>query len=87
MNLMRNDVGVVITNAVVSNESKNQEKNIFHFKKIFKKSGIFKKRKLEKRLLMRVMYSPGASLFRKKDLIDALYLVIYQFQNTMGIMV
>lgn len=63
MKLMKKDVGVVIADAY----------GMFQFKKIFKKSGIFPKRKLEKKLLMGAMYSPGASLFRKKDLIDALY--------------
>ena len=73
MNLMRKDVGVVIANAVISDPNKKQEKDVFHFKKIFKKSGIFKRKVLEKKLLAGKMYSPGASLFRKKDLIDALY--------------
>jgi len=63
MKFMKKDVGVVIADAY----------GIFHFKKIFKKSGIFPKLKIEKRLLKGTMYSPGASLFRKKDLIDALY--------------
>jgi len=60
---MRKDVGVVIADSY----------GMFHFKKIFGKSGIFPRKKLEKRLLKGAMYSPGASLFRKKDLIDALY--------------
>lgn len=63
MKFMGKDVGVVIADAY----------GIFHFKEIFKKSGIFPKRKIEKRLLRGAMYSPGASLFRRKDLIDALY--------------
>jgi glycosyltransferase involved in cell wall biosynthesis len=62
--LMKPEVGVVIADAW----------GMFKFKKIFGKTGIFSSRKLEKRLLSGAMYSPGASLFRKKDLIDALYL-------------
>jgi len=63
MKLMREDVGVVIANDL----------RYFHFKEIFIKSGLFPSSRLEKLLLMGAMYSPGASLFRKKDLIDALY--------------
>jgi hypothetical protein len=62
---MKPGVGMVISEVY---------KNLFGFKKIFKKSGIYSKRKLEQKILMGAMYSPGASLFRKKDLIDALYL-------------
>lgn len=61
--LMKQDVGVVIADAW----------GMFKFKRIFGKTGIFPKRKLEKKILSGAMYSPGASLFRKKDMIDALY--------------
>ena len=62
--LMKDDVGVVIADAY----------GIFKFKKMFGRTGIFPKKKLEKKLLSGAMYSPGASLFRKQDLIDALYM-------------
>jgi glycosyltransferase involved in cell wall biosynthesis len=64
MRLMEDDVGVVISEVY---------KNLFGFKKIFGKSGIYPSKKIEKKLLSGAMYSPGASLFRKQDLIDALY--------------
>ncbi len=63
MKLMRDDVGVVIADAY----------GMFKFKKIFGKTGVFLRKTLEKRLLKGAMYSPSASFFRKKDLIDALY--------------
>jgi glycosyltransferase involved in cell wall biosynthesis len=62
--LMDDDVGVVISEVY---------KDLFGFRKIFKKSGVYPKEMIEKRLLMGSMYSPGASLFRKQDMIDALY--------------
>jgi len=61
--LMRDDVGVVIAEA-----SGN-----FKFKEFFLTSGVFPMKKLDKLLLKGNMYSPGASLFRKQDLVDALY--------------
>lgn len=64
MKLMENDVGVVIANVG----------DTFHFKKIFKKTGIFNRKRLEKILLRGVNYSPAACLYRRKDLIDALYM-------------
>lgn len=64
MGLMKKDVGVVIAEA----------NGCFNLKKVFRKTGIYSSRKLEKKLLEGKMYSPGASLFRKKDLVDALYL-------------
>ncbi|MFH1521625.1 MAG: glycosyltransferase family 2 protein [archaeon] len=73
MSLMKEDVGVVIAGTIAKGEHQDKGTEIFNFKKIFKKSGIFKKRILERELLKGKMYSPGASLFRKKDLIDALY--------------
>jgi len=73
MNLMKKDVGVVIANTIAYAENDEQGTDITHFKKKFKKSGIYNKRILEKELLKGTMYSPGSSLFRKKDLIDALY--------------
>ena len=73
MKLMDKNVGVVIAGTVAKGDNDNQWTDILHFKKIFKKSGIFNKRILEKKLLKGTMYSPGSSLFRKKDLIDALY--------------
>ena len=53
MSLMGKDVGVVIGNAVIVEESKNQKKDVFHFKKIFKKTGIFKREILEKKTIER----------------------------------
>jgi glycosyltransferase involved in cell wall biosynthesis len=76
--LMRKDVGVVIADAY----------GMFKFKKIFGKTGIFPRRILEKRLLKGAMYSPSASLFRKKDLIDALYqgeLPIQKYKSYHGV--
>lgn len=86
--LMRKDVGVVIANAVVCDENGQQQRDVFHFKKIFQRSGIFKKEKLEKKLLKGKMYSPGASLFRKQDLIDGLYqgnLPVSTYKNYHGV--
>lgn len=74
MKFMKKDVGVVISDVVTIDDFGNQKKGVFHFKKIFNKNGIFKKKILEKELLRGRMYSPGASLFRKQDLIDALYM-------------
>lgn len=65
MKLMKEDVGVVIAVG---------EDNSYHYKKMFKKSGIFPKKALEKNILKGYMPSPGGSLFRKKELVDALYL-------------
>jgi glycosyltransferase involved in cell wall biosynthesis len=63
LRFMKKDVGVVIAEAA----------GIFKFKKKFGKSGLFSSKKIEKYLLQGAMYSPGASLFRKQILIDALY--------------
>ncbi len=72
MKLMQDEVGVVIAEASVYWES-SISNNIFNFKKVFKTSGIFSSKKLEKLLLRGSMYTPAASLFRKKDMLDALY--------------
>jgi len=74
MKLMKEDVGVVIADA----------EGIFHFKKSFGRTGVFPREKLEKKLLKGAMYSPGASVFRKKDLIDALYMENLPIQKYTG---
>lgn len=74
MRLMKNEVGLVIANAVAKEENGKEWIDIFKFKKLFKKSGIFKRQVLEKEILKGMLYSPGAIVFRKKDLLDALYL-------------
>ena len=81
MALMRKDVGVVIAETLAYGEKDTQGIEITNFKKLFKKTGIYPKRILEKQLLKGVMYSPGSSLFRKKDLIDALYQGSLPVQN------
>jgi glycosyltransferase involved in cell wall biosynthesis len=63
LELMGPDVGVVIA----------ESSGIFNFKEKFVHSGLYPSRKLEKLLLSGIMYSPGASLFRKKELLDGLY--------------
>ena len=72
MELMQDEVGLVIAEANVHWES-SVSNNIFNFKKRFKTSGIFSSQKLEKLLLRGTMCTPAASLFRKKDMLDALY--------------
>jgi len=66
--LMRKDVGFVLSEGFVPGRGQ-----AFHLKDLFKKTGIYDRKKIEKKMLEGVMYTPCASLFRKEDLIDSLY--------------
>jgi len=68
MELMKKDVGFVMSEGFVPGKGQ-----AFHLKDLFKSTGIYNKKRIEKKFLDGFTYTPCASLFRKKDLIDALY--------------
>lgn len=81
--LMNDDVGCAIANFSMYDEQNDKFRNLQIFKEIFKKTGIYNKKELEKRILFRSgFFSPGCCLFRKNILIDSLYQGSLPLKNT-----
>ncbi|OHE71210.1 MAG: hypothetical protein A2007_02835 [Verrucomicrobia bacterium GWC2_42_7] len=72
--LMKDDVGVVFTEASVLDLKGTlfADKDIYKLKHRFK-TGVYDNSLLEKMLLEGCMISPAACLYRKKDVVDAIY--------------
>lgn len=73
LGLMGDDVGVVFANARVVNLVTNEARPCTFLKKNNLKTGIYNNKILEKGCLKKEMISPAACLYRKKDVIDAMY--------------
>ena len=72
--LMGDDVGMVFPNVAVVDLKTGKESDFLPFKKRGMKTGIYKNCILEKMCTKRgLIISPGAVLFRKQDVLDALY--------------
>ena len=72
---MNDDVGIVFCDAALYEHKTEKIINplLFNFKKRWK-TGVYKSKLLEKRLLKRgLMLSPAICLYRKKDFIDAMF--------------
>lgn len=70
---MKEDVGIVISNAKqVCLKTCKERENLIFFENL--ETGLYPNKLLEKKFINEPsMISPGACLFRKKDLVDALY--------------
>ncbi len=74
LSLMSEDVGMVVTDAILFNAVTNEimNPNLFKFKERFK-TGIYETSLLETLLMKEnLMFSPAICLYRKKDIIDAI---------------
>ena len=73
MALMKEDVGMVVSNAKMIHLETNEERgNLDFFEKL--ETGVYPNKLLEKKFINeQSMVSPGACMFRKKDIVDALY--------------
>lgn len=72
--LMSDDVGFAVTEAQSFEQASGEKAGLcFDFKKRKLSAGVQSNKKIKKILLDGVMISPGACLFRKKDVLDALY--------------
>ena len=71
--LMKENVGMVISNVMLVHlETDQEEGNMDFFKKL--ETGVYSNKFLEKKFVKKQkLISPGACLFRKKDVVDALY--------------
>jgi len=70
--MMQDDVGFVFTEAYGVNEETNEKNKCFNLSKKFI-AGIHPAKTVEQMLMSGLMISPAACLYRKKDVIDALY--------------
>jgi glycosyltransferase involved in cell wall biosynthesis len=70
--LMDEDVGFVFTEAAIFNQKTKEKTKNLNIEDSFS-SGIYKINKKELKIIENFMISPGACLYRKKDVIDALY--------------
>ena len=71
--LMQDDVGFAFSETMIFSQETQEKRLCFNLEEQCFKSGIQCNKKLKKKLLDGLMISPGACLFRKKDLVDALY--------------
>ncbi|MDA9260647.1 glycosyltransferase [Puniceicoccaceae bacterium] len=70
--LMQPDVGFAFSTVKVVNTETGQEDYLFKSKRRLPNSGIFPVKNIEKYVLKRLI-SPAAAIYRKQDLIDAIY--------------
>lgn len=70
--LMQPDVGFAFSTVRVVNSDTGREDYLFKSKKRLPHSGIFPIKNMEKYILKRLI-SPAAAIYRKQDLIDAIY--------------
>ena len=73
LKLFTTDVGCVFCNIDVVNLDKDQHNLIRHFRGTLA-TGVYENKILEKLLMKLRVISPGCCIFRKEDIIDALYL-------------
>lgn len=74
LSLMDDDVGMAFVNAVLMNLKTGEKKEYTRFKKKGFETGVYENKIFERLYVKKgFMISPGASLYRKRDVVDALY--------------